>query len=136
METNKKQFCGAVSLETANTLDALKKELSATNAGEMLTKLVAAYEAQKQQIISLQNAPHPFRSDLSLMQQCELVIRGMLKDDKQITQYAVAKVVTMQRGGQTVSSRKVNDTLELYAAEIDTHRAQYPAAYKNSKAAK
>lgn len=133
METTKKQFCGAVSLETANALDALKKELNATNAGEMLTKLVAEFAAQKMQIAALKNAPHPFRSELTLGQQSELVILQMLKGEKQITQYAVAKAVTTERGGQTVSSRVVNAALDLYAAEIAAHREKYPDAYRNAK---
>lgn len=107
----KVNFCAAIDADFDTTLKALKETLGLSNNAEILKHLVGFYQ-------------QPFKSGLDTRQSCELAVKQQLLSDKKITHYSI-QIHFENTIGKRIKPQIVNEVLELYKSEIDTHNAKF-----------
>lgn len=107
----KVNFCAAIDSDFDATLKGLKDALGLSNNAEILRHLVGFYK-------------QPFKSGLDTRQNCELAVKQQLLRDKKITHYSI-QIHFENTIGKRVKPQIVNEVLELYKSEIDTHNAKF-----------
>ena len=66
----------------------------------------------------------PFKSGLDTRQRTELAIKEQMSGNAKITSYSLQKYFE-DTDGKRVKPQIINEVMELYKVEIDTHNAKF-----------